>query len=66
MNTTNDVIRKLEFLIKNHQNEVAVSYYKWIIKAILLEKEYNQICELSGKRIRNTLCVNLFYYWVLF
>ena len=51
MFTPIEVINKFKFLIKNHKNNLAVSYYKWIIKAIELEQEYYTICTVSGKNV---------------
>ena len=51
MFTPNEVVKKFNFLIKNHNDNLAVSYYKWIVKAIELEQEYYTICTTSGKNV---------------
>jgi hypothetical protein len=59
MNDLNKVIKTFKFLIKNHKNELAISYYKFIIKALLLEKEYPEECKASGK-----VLYHYFMYWL--
>lgn len=59
MNDLNKVIKTFKSLQKKHKNELAISYYCYIVKALLIEKDYPEQCKACGKVVHHH-----FMYWL--